>query len=193
MFSHEREPHVCYYRELVTGTTSYKTRRLQATTLEAAQLEAVDAYGSLRVPQEPSVSVSTPPLPTSSTRSIKRVIRDYLKVLQGQVLPKQIAPATYDGAENVIYKLVLPFCEEQNINKTSDLKIDTFQDYKLWRQKTASLRQKNLKRGTGVIPLTLQKEITQINKFVMSYLLPRKLIKSDLANDKNFITYPKIR
>ena len=93
-------PHVYYYRELVTGTTSYKTKRLQATTLEAATLEAVDAYASLRVaPVEPTQSASVVPVSSSSTRGIKRVVRDYLSVLQKQVTAKQIQQTTYDVAE----------------------------------------------------------------------------------------------
>ena len=193
VISYERDPSIYYYRELVTGTTSYKTKRLEATTLEAAQLEAVDAYASLRVPSEPALSVSSTPQPSQSARTIKRVVRDYLTVLQKQVTAKQIQQGTYDVAENVVYKLLLPFCDSHNIIKTNEININTFNDYKVWRQKTASGRHNILKRGEGVTPLTLQKEMVQIKKFVNVYLLPNKLIKSDLANDKNFIVYPKVR
>ena len=194
VISYERDPSVYYYRELVTGTTSYKTRRLQATTLEAAQLEAVDAYASLRVGDtEASPQAATPALPKQSARDTKRAVKDYLKVLQGQVTSKQIAQATYDVAEAVIYKLVLPFFEENRVTKTSDIQIDTFQKYVTWRQQTAKGRHGNLKRGDGVTPLTLQKELVQIKKWITTYLLPHKLIKPELANDKQFIVYPKIK
>ena len=161
--------------------------------MEAAQLEAVDAYASLRVPPESAVSISSTPQPSQLTRTIKRVVRDYLTVLQKQVTTKQIQQGTYDVAENVVYKLLLPFCDSQNIIKTSEININTFNDYKVWRQKTASGRHNILKRGEGVTPLTLHKEMVQIKKFMKAYLLPNKLIKSDLANDKNFIVYPKVR
>ena len=131
VISYERDPSIYYYRELVTGTTSYKTKRLEATTLEAAQLEAVDAYASLRVPSEPALSVSSTPQPSQSTRTIKRVVRDYLTVLQKQVTAKQIQQGTYDVAENVVYKLLLPFCDSHNIIKTSEININTFNEYKV--------------------------------------------------------------
>ena len=39
----------------------------------------------------------------------------------------------------------------------------------------------------------MYKELLQIKKWINTYLLPHKLIKPELANDKRFIVYPKIR
>ena len=52
MVSSESDPSDFFYRELVTGAKSYRSKRLEATTLEAATLEAVDAYPALRLPGE---------------------------------------------------------------------------------------------------------------------------------------------
>ena len=120
---------------------------------------------------------------------MRRVIKDYLKQLSSQVNAKQIKEGTYDVAEAVVYKLLVPFFETKGIVKTSDIKVDTFKDYVVWRQQTARGRHGNLKNGEGVTALTLQKEILQIKKWVKSYLLPHKLINADLANDKQFIVY----
>ena len=194
VIAYERDLSTFYYRELVTGTKNYRTRKLEATTVEAATLEAVDAYSALRVaPAEQSTTSPTTSASTTSSRGVKKVIQDYLKHLSSQVKARQIREGTYDVAEDVIYKLLLPFFKSKGIVKTSDLKVDTFQSYVVWRQSTATGSHGKLKRGDGVTPLTLQKEMLQIRKWVNTYLLPHKLIKAKLANDKQFIVYPKVR
>ena len=194
VIAYERDPSTFYYRELITGTKSYRTRKLTASTAEAAQLEAVDAYSALRVaPIEAPTAAATTPSTTTSARGVKKVIQDYLKHLSSQVRAKQISDGTYDVAEAVIYKLVLPFFEENRITKTSDIHIDTFQNYVVWRQSTAKGRHGVLKNGEGVTALTLSKELQQIKKWVSHYLLPHKLIKAEIATDKRFIVYPRVR
>ena len=193
LITYERDPSSFYYRELVSGTKTYKTKKLKANTLESAQLEAVDAYTSLRLAAPPDPVPSRTIAASQSTRGVKRVIQDYLMQLSAQVRAKQISEGTYDVAERVVYKLLLPFFEVKGIAKTSDLKVDTFKDYVVWRQSTAKGRHGILKKGDGVTALTLQKELIQIKKWVNTYLLPHKLIKAELANDKQFIVYPKVR
>ena len=194
VIAYERDPSTFYYRELVAGTKSYRTRKLKSTTVEAAQLEAVDAYSALRVAPVEAATAATPlPSSTTSSRGVRRVIKDYLKQLSSQVKAKQIKEGTYDVAEAVVYKLLLPFFETKGIAKTSDLKVDTFKDYVVWRQQTAQGRHGILKKGEGVTALTLQKELVQIKKWIKTYLLPHKLIKAELANDEQFIVYPKVR
>lgn len=194
VISYEREPDVFYYRELISGTTSYRTKKLKATTLDAAQLEAIDAYSALRLSalEEPE-RAQPPPRTTTSAKGIQKVIQEYLKALQRQVQAKQISQGTLDVAESVIYKLVYPFFKHTGITKTSDIQIDTFHKYVVWRQQTAQGRHGILKNGEGVTPLTLSKELQQIKKWVTHYLLPHKLIKAEIATDKRFIVYPKVR
>ena len=194
VISYERDPSTFYYRELVPGTKSYRSRKLQASTVEAAQLEAVDAYSALRVepPLTPEAAKTPAPFHNSS-KGVHKAIQDYLKTLQKQVQAKQISQGTLDVAEAVIYKLVYPFFQQAGITKTSEIKIDTFQQYVVWRQQTAKGRHGILKSGFGVTALTLRKELQQISKWVNHHLLPQKLIKAELASDKRFITYPKIR
>ena len=49
VISYERDPTTFYYRELVPGTKNYRSKKLKASTIESAQLEAVDAYSALRL------------------------------------------------------------------------------------------------------------------------------------------------
>ena len=63
----------------------------------------------------------------------------------------------------------------------------------IWRQQTAKGRHGILKNGEGVTALTLTKELQQIKKWVNHYLLPHKLIKADIATDRRFIVYPRVR
>ena len=130
VISYEREPDVFYYRELISGTTSYRTKKLKAKTLDAAQPEAVDAYSALRLSAaaEPE-RAQPPPRTTTSAKGIQKVIQEYLKALQRQVQAKQISQGTLDVAESVIYKLVYPFFKHTGITKTSDIQIDTFHKY----------------------------------------------------------------
>ena len=70
VIAYERDPSTFYYRELITGTKSYRTRKLTASTAEAAQLEAVDAYSALRVApiEAPTAAATTPSTTTATTR-----------------------------------------------------------------------------------------------------------------------------
>ena len=196
VIAYERDPSTFYYRELVTGTKTYKTRKLSATTLEAAQLEAVDAYTALRVevPTTPTETAPITSVTTSSGKTITNAIKDYLKVLRGQVTAGQTAQATYDMAEDVIYKLIRPFLlEEQGLRTTKEININTFSEYVVWRQATAKGKYGYLKSGKGVTKLTLHKELQQVRKWVNTFLLPNKYIKAELATDRRFIVYPTIK
>ena len=193
--SYERDPSVFFYRELITGTKSYRSKRLEATTLEAATLEAVDAYAALRLPGDKAERSSSLPQATNRTKTgklLKNAIQDYLKELIGKVSAGVIKQGTYDIAEDVVYKPVLAYFEEKGIRYTSDINFDTFKNYVVWRQQTATGPHNNLKKGRGLTKLSLMRELAQIRKWVNTYLLPRGYIKADLASRKGFIEYPKI-
>ena len=195
MVSYERDPSVFFYRELVSGTKSYRSKRLDASTLEAATLEAVDAYAALRLPGEQAESSSSLSQATNRTRTgklLKNAIQDYLKELLGKVSAGVIKQRTYDIAEDVVYKPVLHYFEEKGIKYTSDINFDTFKNYVVWRQQTATGPHNNLKKGRGLTKLSLMREMAQIRKWVNTYLLPRGYIKSALATRKGFIEYPKL-
>ena len=193
--SYDRDPAVFFYRELITGTKTYRSKRLEATTLEAATLEAVDAYAALRLPGDKAERSSNLPQATNRTKTgklLKNAIQDYLKELIGKVSAGVIKQGTYDIAEDVVYKPVLAYFEEKGIRYTSDINFDTFKDYVVWRQQTATGPHNNLKKGRGLTKLSLLRELHQIRKFVNSYLVPRGYIKAELAQRKGFIDYPKI-
>ena len=190
VISYERDPSTFYYRELIAGTTRYKTKRLQATTAEAAQLEAVDAYAALRGVEEPKPQVVTPTVRTA--KAIKVVVRNYLSELADKVTTGLIKQTTYDVAESVIFKLVVPYCEETGIKTVNDIKVDTWKKYMAWRQETATGRWNKQMKGDKLTKLTLQKESSQIKKWVSHYLLPHRLISAELASTKDFVPYPKI-
>ena len=120
--SYERAPSVFFYRELIAGTKSYRSKRLEATTLEAATLEAVDAYTALRVPSEMAQKSYSEPQPTNRTKTgklLKTLIQDYLKELIGKVSAGVIKQRTYDIAEDVVYKPVLAYFEEKGIKASA--------------------------------------------------------------------------
>ena len=196
VISYERDPSVFFYRELITGTKTYRSKRLEATTLEAATLEAVDAYASLRLPTETAPTPSTTGLTSNGggkgSKLLKKAIQDYLKELMGKVTAGVIKQRTYDIAEDVIYKPLLRFFEEKGLKLTGDITYDTFKDYVVWRQQTARGAHDNLKKGRGLTKLSLLRELHQIRKWINSYLLPRGYIKAELAQRKGFIEYPKI-
>ena len=85
--SYDRDPGVFFYRELITGTKTYRSKRLEATTLEAATLEAVDAYAALRLPGDKAERSSSLQATnrTKTGKLLKNAIQDYLKELIGQV------------------------------------------------------------------------------------------------------------
>ena len=195
MVSYERDPSVFFYRELITGTKTYRSKRLLATTLEAATLEAVDAYTALRLPGEAlEASTAAPEVKRGGRGSklLRKAVQDYLKELMGKVSAGVIKQRTYDIAEDTIYKPMLRFCDESGIKYTSDITYDTFKDYVVWRQRTATGPHDNLKKGRGLTKLSLLRELHQIRKFVNTYLVPRGYIKAELAQRKGFIEYPKI-
>ena len=67
VIAYERDPSTFYYRELVPGTKSYRSKKLEASTVEAAQLEAVDAYSALRLaPVEAAPAAETKPAATNN-------------------------------------------------------------------------------------------------------------------------------
>ena len=93
VISYERDPSVFFYRELITGTKTYRSKRLEATTLEAATLEAVDAYTALRlIATETPVAAPTTGLTTlgggKGSKLLKKAIQDYLCLLYTSPSPR---------------------------------------------------------------------------------------------------------
>ena len=115
IISYERDPSTYYYRELLSGTKQYKTKRLQANTIEGATLEAVDAYTELRLAPEPAE-----PSRGDNNRQIDKVIRSYLREQQDKVRSGQQKQTTYDVAELVINKHLKQFFKDVGIKKTKD-------------------------------------------------------------------------
>jgi integrase len=191
IISYERDEHTYYYRELVKGTKTYRTKKLNSSTFNEAQDEVLDVYSILRLPNT-SPDYIPPKGQNREHKELKKVIQEYLKMLRDKVTSKQIKQATYDRAEEVLYKPVLRYFNQAGITTTDDIDLDTFKGYIVWRQKTATGRHNNLKRGEGLTPISLQGDLNQITKWINNWLLPRKLIKAELTTTKGFIEYPKL-
>ena len=137
VISYQCDPQSFYYGELISGTKKYKPKKLQANTIEAAQLEAVDAYSALRLGDTLTVDNNQATLTAVDTsKGVKKTIKGYLSVIHKQVTTNQISQSTYNIAESVMHKTVMRNFERMGISKMSDIKIDTVSNYVMWRQET---------------------------------------------------------
>ena len=191
VISYVRDAETFYYRELLQGTKTYRTKKLKSKTQSEAEDEVLDIYTQMRLPSSSPEYVARTLRPKGS-KEIRTAIQDYLKMMMDMVEAKQIAMGTYDRAENVLYVPLIKYFEEVGINAVNDINIDTFKGYVVWRQKNAKGRWDNLKKGTGLTKVSLSGELDQIKRWINHWLLPHKLIKAELASTKGFIEYPKI-
>lgn len=164
VITYDRDPDTYYYRELVPGERRYRSVRMEGVaSLEEAKKKSIDYYTKFRAPV---AQVFKSVKKRTKTSSIKTAVFDYLRFQKERVESKQIEQVTLDKRYIVLTVHFLNYIETKGIDKTIELKEDTFESYPLYRKSTT--------------PVNLRNELNEINTF-FTYLKTKRLIKPDVA------------
>ena len=183
VISYERDPETFFYRELIPGTKSYRTRRIEdAKTLDDAVLKAIDLFTEFRSEPPPEARAPTAPKAIKG-RLVIECLKDYLANREAKTRAKLLKASTVTREAQVLLNVVKPYLEAKEVATTKDIQASTFDDFPGWRMSS---------RDKGVTKLTLQVELIDIKKWIKNYLIPKKLVSRDVL-DSEGLKPPKIR
>lgn len=183
VISYERNPETFFYRELIHGTKSYRTRRIEdAKTLDDAVLKAIDLFTEFRSEPPPETRAPTAPKPIKG-RLVVECLKDYLANREAKTRAKLLKASTVTREAQVLLNVVKPYLEAKEVATTKDIQASTFDDFPGWRMSS---------RDKGVTKLTLQVELIDTKKWIKNYLIPKKLVSRDVL-DSEGLKPPKIR
>ena len=184
-----------FYRELIPGTKSYRTKRITGVqTLEEAVLAATDVafqmqaasagseadLGGVLRPQPGTAKqyvASTIHKPRSLT--MESALGGFEKEELLRVEAGHITEETHRNKIRTLRKHLIPFLESKYVVQTNQIRPDSFQDYALWR--------------ANATPLSINREIVQIRDFLRNYLVRHRLIPAELLADKGLFRKLPIR
>ena len=154
VISYERDPETFFYRELIPGTKSYRTRRIEdAKTLDDAVLKAIDLFTEFR--SEPPLEARAPTAPKAiKGKLVAECLKDYLANREAKTRAKLLKASTVTREAQVLLNVVKPYLEAKEVATTKDIQASTFDDFPGWRMSS---------RDKGVTKLTLQVELIDIS------------------------------
>ena len=184
-----------FYRELVPGTKSYRTRRIEgAQTLEEAVSAATDVAFQLNSASAGSEAVLggvlkrrtgadkqyvTSLVRTPRSLTMESALGGFEKEELLRVKAGHITEETHRNKIRTLRKHLIPFLESKYVVQTNQIRPDSFQDYALWRANAS--------------PLSINREIVQIRDFLRNYLVRHRLMPAELLADKGLFRKLPIR
>jgi integrase len=174
VFSYADKPTVFYYREPI-GNKKYRYKRIpNATTLAEAIANAFVVYEQMR--NEPIVERSTTSIKQDARVTFHSAITKYLETIDNKVTANQLSPSTYERYYYALTKHVEPYLKDKGIEFTDQMRVDTLDDYVVFRK--------------GASKLTVQKELSITKAFIDHYLIRHQLIEPSVAMSRDLI--PKV-
>jgi len=167
VLSYQERPDVFYYRELVEGERRYRSMKIEGVdTLEDAKKKSIDCYTKFRTPV---AKIFASVKKRKRTTGIGRAISDYLLESQKRADLDEIKQKTVYKRKLLLNNHVAPYLESKGLQKTQEIKEDTFNDYQHYRK--------------GAKRLTVKVELKEVSCF-LNYLKQQRLIASDVAGLK---------
>lgn len=161
-----------YYRELVSGTKRYVTRKIDASTIEEALsnahkvLQEASPPEKVNRPERQSKRVVEAP----SYLSPSECIEDWLKKSQQRVDIGLKNEAAHLRRCITLRKHLVGYFTLIGLSNVTSITEITFEDYPLYRR--------------GIAKQTLKTELKEIGIFIRNYLVPRGLIETKVGLSK---------
>ena len=181
VFSYERDPSSWYFKQLITGTKKYRTKKIPgATNLEEAKSKALDIALGLR--DEPQRVVSQSSKTRIKRTTVEEAVITFLSKQRDLVETGEFEESTFKSKTITLKTHFLNYLAKENVVYTKDLKHDAIDAYPVWR-----------KRNGCNSKLTLQKELGRIKEFINNYLIRNKLVAEEVVLEKQIIPKVKVR
>ncbi|KZR66444.1 MULTISPECIES: tyrosine-type recombinase/integrase [Prochlorococcus] len=178
ILSYSKSPHVYYYRELIPGTKTYRTKKIEGVdNIEDGKKKVLDIYSEFRgrPPSTPSTQRSLDK--KLRTQSIEQSVENFLQHLHEKQDSGIITWGTYRKKRSVLINHLIPYLKGKGITKTRQIDDDTFTDYLIYRKNKTKL--------------TIHNDITVIKNFLSEWLLKKRLIEPEVVMNKKL--FPMVR
>lgn len=185
-----------FYKELVKGTKSYKTRLIEgATTLDEALEKVIDIAFEINQ-DKPNETIKrnierknfedkdkgvVKPKKRRTQISLAKAIDSFIRKEELRATSKVIKYDTVDNKKRILGVHLKKYFEHKGLKYTSEIKVGVLNDYIPYRKKV------------GTPSLMLQNEIKMIKDWVMNYLYINELINPYIANDKKLFPRVEVR
>ena len=187
-----------FYRELIKGTQTYKTRRIEGVSnMDEAEAAATEVAFELNK-EPPDLSLvfgkrrsggasDTPRggyvaarVTSRKPRSIliAKAIQNWLALEYEKAEAELLSRVRVDAKEIVCRRHLIPYLEERGITMTSQIDAATFEGYPIYR--------------SSITPLGRRKELQIIKEWCRNYLVKNRYLDSNLLLDKQLRFIPHV-
>ena len=190
-----------FYRELIKGTQTYKTRRIEGVSnMDEAEAAATEVAfelnkeppdlslvfgkrGSERASETPRGAYVAAKVTSRKPRSmpITKAIQNWLALEYEKADAELLSRVRVDAKEIVCRRHLIPYLEERGITMTSQIDASTFEGYPMYR--------------SSITPLGRRKELQIIKEWCREYLVKNRYLDGNLLLDKqlHFIPHVPVR
>lgn len=187
-----------FYRELIKGTQTYKTRRIEGVSnMDEAEAAATEVAfelnkeppdlslifgkrGSDRASDKPSGGYTAARVASRKPRSIPimKAIQNWLALEYEKAEAGLLSRVRVNAKEIVCRRHLRPYLEERGITMTSQIDASTFEGYPVYR--------------SSITPLGRRKELQIIKEWCRNYLVKNRYLDSNLLLDKQLRFIPNV-
>ena len=178
--SYEHNPKVFYYRELIEGTKSYRSKKIEGVdNVEDGKKKVLDIIleFSGRVP---SVKNSDKTIEKKlRTQDVELSVHNFIEYERERMESGLIKYKTYNQRKLCLNKHLIPYLKSRGITKTRQINDETFSHYLIYRK--------------GIKKLTVNGEIVMIKNFLSEWLVKKRLIEPEVVSNRRLFPVVKIR
>ena len=167
VLQYEREPGIWIYRQLIPGSRKYLTRRIGIVPLADALVQATDLYLKLQDQVDSDGQLML------GAHTVKAAVQRWLSIAEERFNTGQIKQSAFKSKEGVLLGPLLHYLNHKKVSTISQLKIDTFLDYRSWGLTEGYKLIKT--RGGPKVPKesTVKRDLVQIKDWFNNFLIPR--------------------
>lgn len=163
---YEKEPDLWQYRHLKVGTKLYKYRKLNEIDFDIAVRRGEHLYHDIIDSESPMNAL------------IKDLIDQWIHIKEERHLLGEITIATVRGVRTSLRSVIqLYLTKEKKLTKISDIKTDTFLDFKEWRINKSWLSITNRKINSPPKLSTVKKDLFRLKEWYINFLIPKGYAK----------------
>ena len=188
VLSYERDPSTWFYRELIKGTKTYRSVKIEDASSESeaktAAMKIALEFAKVAPEVKPKVhSQSTAHAKTGRQRKvlIADAVAEFLLKVEQKVAVDEISGETLKSKTITLQRHMLRYLEEKGIEYSNQLKHDTFDDWHVFRIDEAKSK------------LTRNKEQSGIKDFIDNHLIRYQLAPIEVVQTKKLVPLQKVR
>ena len=188
VLSYERDPSTWFYRELIKGTKTYRSIKIEDASSESeaktAAMKIALEFAKVGPEVKPKVHLkSTTGAKTGKQRKVRitDAVAEFLLKVEQKVAVDEISAETLKSKTITLQRHMLKYLGKKGIEYSNQLRHDTFDDWHVFRIDNAKSK------------LTRNKELGRIKEFIDNHVIRYQLAPVEVVQTKKLVPLQKVR